>query len=279
MIKVVSPGMYSSLQDSGRYGYRSLGVPVSGAMDSFSAHLAQQLVGNSDDALLLEFAQVGPLLEFAHNVVIAVTGGSFTLSTTTMLLPMNRAISIAKGTQINFGPCSTGMYGYLAVQGGFESENILGSGSYQHGVTPQSTLKTGQRLQCNKHTQNKRHVHLNPDRDHIIRPTIAALKGPEFTLLSERAQTQLLTQTFTISTLSNRMGVRLNNALSPGLDEIITAAVQPGTVQLTPSGKLIVLMRDAQTTGGYARILQLTEHGINSIAQKPPGTKVTFELY
>ncbi|MEP2935280.1 MAG: biotin-dependent carboxyltransferase family protein [Gilvibacter sp.] len=278
MIKVISPGMYSSLQDSGRIGYRSLGVPVSGAMDSYSAHLAQQLVGNANDALLLEFAQVGPVLEFAQNVVIAVTGAPFVLTTATMILPMNRAISIAKGTQISFGRAIDGMYGYLAVQGGFDSEIVLGSGSYQRGITEQITLKSGQRLQCKKHTQSKRHVHVNPDRQHVSQIGVPVLKGPEFSLLSDELKAQLIGQNFTISTLSNRMGARLSNKLAAGLDEIITAVVQPGTVQLTPSGSLIVLMRDAQTTGGYARILQLTEQGINTIAQKPPGAKIKFQL-
>ena len=278
MIKVVSTGMYSSLQDAGRFGYRSFGVPVSGAMDSYSAHLAQQLVGNASEDLLLEFAQVGPVLEFEQDVVIAVTGAPFIVSTKTMILPMNRAISIVKGTLINFGQAINGMYGYLAIQGGFDSKKVLGSGSYQRGITPQFTLQNGQILQCKERSQTKRHVHINPDRKHVLEHQITVFNGPEFNLLDSQSQAQLFGQKFGISTLSNRMGARLSNKLSQGLTEIITAAVQPGTVQLTPSGSLIVLMRDAQTTGGYARVLQLTEDGINAMAQKPPGEKIKFVL-
>ena len=107
---------------------------------------------------------------------------------------------------------------------------------------------------------------------------IIVFKGPEFGSLSKRMQEALFKGEITVSSISNRMAYVLDHSYSFKAKEILTAAVQPGTVQLTPSGKLIVLMRDAQTTGGYARILQLTENSMNTLAQRRPGESVCFQL-
>jgi allophanate hydrolase subunit 2 len=103
-------------------------------------------------------------------------------------------------------------------------------------------------------------------------------KGPEFEMLPLEMQKELFKSPFKINPQSNRMACLLDSQTIFSAQEIITSAVQPGTVQLTPSGKIIVLMRDAQTTGGYARIFQLTEMAINILAQKPAGSKVMFKL-
>jgi allophanate hydrolase subunit 2 len=102
--------------------------------------------------------------------------------------------------------------------------------------------------------------------------------GPEFEDLSSNQKKLLEATKFTISNLNNRMGYQLNELIENSLNPIITSAVLPGTVQLTPGGKLIVLMRDAQTTGGYPRVLQLSDQAINLLAQKKTSDKVTFSM-
>jgi len=108
--------------------------------------------------------------------------------------------------------------------------------------------------------------------------TIEVYPGPEFSLLSDKQKKQLTNTILYVTPQSNRMGILLDGLVVSNVKEIITAPVQPGTVQLTPSGKCIVLMRDAQTTGGYARVLQLSNEGINRIAQKRPGETLNFKL-
>jgi allophanate hydrolase subunit 2 len=102
--------------------------------------------------------------------------------------------------------------------------------------------------------------------------------GPEFDLLSDRQLETLFSREFTIAKENNRMAYQLNESLASHNTTMLTSATLPGTVQLTPSGKLIILMRDGQTTGGYPRILQMTERAISILSQKKFGDQVAFQL-
>ncbi len=165
--------------------------------------------------------------------------------------------------------------------GGFNSPLILKSRSYYQGVTEQTKLSKGDVLLINKVTKlivNRARIKIDPN--HFDTQHIVVSKGPEFELLPEQTKTALLSQKFNISSQSNRMAYRLSHGNDNlQAQEIITSSVQPGTVQLTPSGALMVLMRDCQTTGGYARVLQLTEQSINRLAQKTATDSIVFELY
>ena len=108
--------------------------------------------------------------------------------------------------------------------------------------------------------------------------TIEVFPGPEFEILSEDQRSNLFQQEFTIDKNNNRMAIQLNEEVKNNLDSIITGPVIPGTVQLTPAGKLIVLMKDCQTTGGYPRVLHLSEKSLNIISQKLMGESVNFSL-
>jgi len=116
------------------------------------------------------------------------------------------------------------------------------------------------------------------DKAHFTSNTFFCSKGPEFDLLSKAQQQKLLSDEFTISNDNNRMGYRLKEPVENDLKSILTSGVLPGTVQLTPSGKLLVLMRDCQVTGGYPRVLQLTGQSINQLAQKTTSDRIKFEL-
>ena len=109
-------------------------------------------------------------------------------------------------------------------------------------------------------------------------PTLNVYLGPEFYKLSKTIQYQLFNAEFSLSSIQNRMAYQVQEKLSNELDEIITGPVLPGTIQFTPSGKMIVLMRDAQVTGGYPRILQLSENSINVLAQKRTKSRIKFKL-
>ena len=113
---------------------------------------------------------------------------------------------------------------------------------------------------------------------HFNTKTIEVYKGPEFGELTQLQQEELFTKTFMVSKDYNRMGYRLDYSIKNDLTPIITSLVQPGTVQLPPSGQLIVLMRDGQTAGGYPRVLQLSESAINSLSQKKLGDQFSFLL-
>lgn len=279
MIKVVTPGLNTTLQDLGRFGYRSMGVPLSGAMDQHAAKSANQLVQNPENTTVLEFTLMGPTLYFEKNATIAITGATFSAKLNNTEIPLNEALEITKGSTLTFNNPIHGLRGYLAIKGGFKTESVLGSTSFYTGITEKARIETGDTL------------YFSTEKDSVeiyysekISPIsfsenkIKVFEGPEFELLPETIRKQLLQNEYTISSESNRMATLLNGVGELSANEIITAPVQPGTVQLTPSGKLIILMRDSQTTGGYARVLQLTENAINRLAQKRPQQSIQFEL-
>jgi len=280
MIKVKAAGILTSIQDLGRFGYRRLGVPLSGAMDMYMSYLANELVGNNADKAVLEMTMVGPVLEFQEATRIAITGAGFTPTVNNIEVPLNTKISIQQGDIIKFGLAAYGLRGYLSVAGGFSSEEILGSQSKYHGLTKQPVLKKGDVLEINDSelSKSKTTSSVKVDQSHFSTKEIQVYKGPEFEFLPKEIQQKIESISLTVSVKSNRMAYLLTGMEHLSASEIISAPVQPGTVQLTPSGQCVVLMRDAQTTGGYARILQLSSSGINELAQKRAGDDIKFRI-
>ena len=280
MIKVIASGLYTSLQDLGRFGYRNLGVPVSGAMDLQAAVAANLLLGNDPQRTVMEITASGPVLEFEMPAMIAISGASFAPQLNGFGLAMNKSVQIPSGGVLSFGSPTRGLRAYVAIQGGFHSEKVLGSASYYEGITSRSKLKRGAILEFNSDAKE-----ISPFETSEIETAInfdvteiQVTKGPEFDRLSNATQSTLMDNSFTVGPKSNRMAYFLNHSEGISAKEIITAPVQPGTVQLTPSGRIIILTRDAQTTGGYARILQLTEPALNILAQKRAGMSLRFKM-
>ena len=280
MITVIHPGLLSSLQDAGRFGYRSFGVPWSGPMDSFSAGLAKELVQNTPEDAVLEFYQRGPSLQFEADAVIAVTGQNFELVIDGESKSLFRAHKVKSGQELSINSLAATNFGYLAIAGGFDSELVLGSRSYCQGITKSIRLERGDKLNFNEnYTIEVPSLARVKSIAHIFQTEhIEVTQGPEYDRLSPEQKEILWNSSHKLSRNINRMGYRFKP--TPGLhsDGILTGPVQAGTVQLTPGGELIVLMRDAQTTGGYARILQLMPDAISVLAQQIPGTTLQFRL-
>lgn len=278
MLEVLSSGLLTTVQDSGRLGYRKFGVPVSGAMDSSAAGLANQLLGNNPDCAVLEMTLIPPTLLLQSPTTIAITGALAKVTLNDNPIAMNEAVVVPKNSIVRFGPITQGARIYLAVRGGFTTKKVLGSRSLYRPITGKDRLQKGDVIsyQPDKTNTFEHAVKVNPPKALFEEKTLQIHQGPEFDALPTQVQQQLLTTEFTVNPQSNRMAVLLDAPIKLSATEITTGPVQPGTVQLTPSGKLIVLMRDAQTTGGYARVLQLSEKAINQLAQKQPGEAVAF---
>ncbi len=278
MLKVLSTGLQTTFQDLGRFGFRNLGVPLSGAMDQKLAQYANGLVGNSVDEAVIEFTVIGPTFEVLENVELAVAGMGFSLQRNKRAIHLNQKHLLKKGDVLKIGTTSKSVRGYLAVKGGFKVLKVLGSASFYPLICPQLSIEKGSLIRLNdlpiKPTANN---HFVLDFNSYESSEIKVVKGPEFDLLSLDMQEQLFKSKFIINPQSNRMAIFLDSTFEFSSPEIITSPVQPGTVQLTPSGKIIVLMRDAQATGGYARIFQLTPEAINLLAQKIPGISIGFK--
>lgn len=279
-LTILKPGLYTSIQDGGRFGYRKYGVPVSGALDQWSAAMANALVNKHPSSALLEITFPGPAIELNSDTIIALSGADLSPAINGKEIQMNSAIEVRKGQILTFGRNNYGSRSYLAFKNDIISEKVLGSQSFCQGITVQNRFKAGDRIILNEKIEKSPSPtsHVKPHLEHFNSQTLLATKGPEFDQLCSSVQDNLSEIIFQVSTENNRMGYRL---LGPPLEvkkqmSMITSSILPGTVQLTPSGQLIILMRDCQTTGGYPRVLQLNENSINQLAQKKSGDKFSF---
>lgn len=281
MIKVLNPGFYSSIQDFGRLGYQEYGVPYSGVMDKKAASIVNTLLGNHKNEAVLEMTMTGAKLQFNIHTYIAISGADMSPTLNGLPVHLNKIIAIKPNDILAFARLQTGFRCYLAVLGGFKTETVMNSKSMRQNITQKVKLHKNDNLQVVEVSiENKnKHASVRFDTSYITANTIEVFKGPEFDKLSEAQKLQLFSNKFTISKDNNRMAYQLEETIDNNLKPIITSPVLPGTVQLTPSGKLIVLMCDCQTTGGYPRVLQLKESAINVLAQKFMGSKIKFSLY
>ena len=280
MIEVLTSGFYTSIQDLGREHYQQYGVPFSGVMDRTSALMANKFLKNKREDALLEITMTGPKLRFNQSTKICITGADMQAQINSNPIDLNKVHIISVGDVLSFGRLQYGFRTYLAVAGGIQSKLVLGSRSWYVPVTKKGVIKKGELLAIVDTKTNEEHQHsiLKMDSNHFTTTYIDVYKGPEFDLLPKVYQQKLFEGSFTISKCNNRMAYQLDSLINANVPSIITSLVLPGTVQLTPAGKLIILMRDGQTTGGYARVLQLSENAINVLSQKFTGSEIVFVL-
>lgn len=280
MIKVISQGIYASIQDMGRYGFANVGVPPAGVMDQNSAKLANLILNNNINDALLEVALGRNSFQFLKDTVICICGADLNATLNSIELNLNHPIIVKKDSILKFGNPNYGARAYVGVKGGFLNKKVLKSRSFFKDVTKKYILKNDDEIlypQINP-IDLQSFSAIKIEEKHFYNSIIEVYKGPEYVLLNETQRRQLESIEFTISKDNSRMGYKLIETIENNLESILTSAVMPGTVQLTPSGKLIVLMRDCQVTGGYPRVLQLTSNSINILAQKTTNHNFKFKI-
>ncbi|MEY3242381.1 MAG: 5-oxoprolinase subunit PxpB [Bacteroidota bacterium] len=278
-IIVVKSGVFSTIQDRGRFGFLAYGVPNSGAMDLPAHHWANALVGNTPDAATIECTMGGLNLQFCKDIDIVVTGaGVALLRKSPMAYYHKTRVSAGDILEIRFN--NQGLRTYIAVQGGFHGTTIMGSQSV--------CLKAGigQPLAANMPLNIGAIPYTTPkDAGNWPIPiwdkkkNIRVLQGPEFDWMTTASQRTFFDQNYTLSNRCDRMGLHLQGeVLHLGVqDALRSTAVAKGTIQLTPSGQLIVLMNDCQTTGGYPRVGQVAAIDLPILAQAIPGESIHFQ--
>lgn len=278
MIKVLNPGLFTTLQDEGRFGLRDKGVPVSGAMDPRAARVANLLLDNKADAAVMEITMTGPELEFDKECDFAICGAMLSPVLDGEALQNNTVYTAKAGQRLKFGRLVKGYRAYLAVQGGFDTPEVLGSRSWYKPVTPKAMLKKGDVLETgNIGKQRAKDVPAYPQ-ENLEGDYIEVFKGPEYDLLSDDQKSQLEKGIFKVANESNRMAYQLQEKILGHSHSMLTSSTLPGTVQLTPDGRIIILMKDAQTTGGYPRVLQLSDKGLAFLSQKKTGDQFLFRI-
>lgn len=303
MIRVLRAGLMTTVQDLGRVGFRRYGVVMSGAVDSFSSSVANWLVGNKETAACLEMTLQGAILSFDEDSIVAVCGADTELKVANQLVPMWRPLYIQKDTVLSIDSVFNGCRVYLAVAGGIGTTEVLGSRSTYLGArfggyhgralfedddipvgsssTPKDTpwlhssMVRGTRCKRCKWPSwgvSKR------ERRSILSGSLRALPGEQYNVLSEEGQQLLWTEEFRVSSQADRMGIRLDGpviSLRTSV-EMVSEGVVPGTVQLPPSGRPVILLADGQTTGGYPRILHVASIDLPKVGQLRPGQPVFF---
>ncbi|MCC5939520.1 MAG: biotin-dependent carboxyltransferase family protein [Lunatimonas sp.] len=272
-------GVQVSLQDAGRVGYAAYGIPESGFMDAVSANRANLLLGNPVGKACLEFYQGMATMEFTRACQVAFSGAPAQISVNTLPYQMQQVITLQGGDTIEVSVSRSGNWLYMALAGDWDQPTYFGSKSFYQPISGRSGFRVGDEIAFfpKRERITSKNAYVKPSS--FWHPTvISAYPGPDFELLDLRGQEQLLGSSFQVTTSINRMGYQLEGSISHALPEILSAPVYPGTVQLTPSGRLIVLMRDAQVTGGYPRVLQLTPRSLAAFSQKRPGEYVSFQL-
>jgi biotin-dependent carboxylase-like uncharacterized protein len=280
MLKVLKAGFFTTIQDKGRIGFANLGVPFSGVMDSYAADLANSILNNSLQEAVLEITLGSCQFQFLATTTICISGGDFSPTINGKSIVLNSRIQVFENDILSFGKVNFGVRCYVAVKGGFLSEKKLNSRSFYQPITKKNLVKKNDLLSFKEYTTliSSTKTMVKIDQNYFNDTQIDCFKGPEFDLLHKHQQEKIGTELFSISNDHNRMGVKLNEALENDLAQILTSAVLPGTVQLTPSGKLIILMRDCQVTGGYPRILQLTTFSIGKLAHKITNQHIKFNF-
>ena len=278
-LTVVRPGMFTTVQDLGRWGYQAFGVPPSGAMDLYSHRRANRLVGNDDRLATLEATLIGPEIAFEQEVDFAVAGAEFVLTLDGHMVGTDQALTAKGGSLLKFGERRRGARAYLAVAGGIDVPEVLGSRSTHTlsriGGLQGRALKAGDHLPIGRPSAARRCISekaldLFPDGGGA---RLRVLPGEDPALTS-----YLTSRRFTLTPRSDRMGYRLEGERSAGLaaGELISRAVITGAIQVPPTGEPILLMADHATTGGYAVAATVITADLSLAAQLTPGDWIQF---
>ena len=291
-IRVVRPGLLTTVQDLGRHGLQHLGLCPGGAMDPVSLALANALVGNPPGAAALEITVIGPELLFEHDTLVALCGAEFQGA-----IPHNRPLLARAGERLSVGRAERGARAYLAVAGGLAIEPVLGSCSTylpgHFGGLHGRALRHGDALPLVEDVSAERFAALKrrngasvrwsappltvPDREPIV---VHAIEGQHFGLFDTAMQRLFFDTVWKVAPESNRMGFRLAGPALARIsgEEILSGPTALGSVQVPANGVPIALMADHQTTGGYPRIAEIVSADVPRVAQMAPGATLHFAL-
>jgi antagonist of KipI len=287
-VQILKSGILTTIQDLGRNGFRRFGINPNGAMDRTAARFINILLGNDEEEAVLEMHFPAAEILFEKDAFFALGGADFSAKLNDKPLENWRPYFAKKNSVLRFSKKIAGNRAYLAVKGGFKIKDWLGSASTnltaKIGGYEGRNLQKGDKLFFkNQRPKTKNRVFkisnsLLPFYGKF--PTVRVIAGAEFESLDEAGRETFLKENFTVSQNSDRMGFRLLGACLRLQDEkeILSVAVNFGTVQLLPDGQMIILMADHQTSGGYPRIAHVVSVDLPLLAQLGANDKVAFHL-
>lgn len=288
-IHVLRPGLFTTIQDLGRYGYQRFGVSVSGAMDPWALTVGNRLLGNPDQAAGLEITLQGPELLFEQALSIAITGADLSPTSNGLAVPMWTVVTMLAGSRLQFGMRRQGARAYLTVAGGINAPLMLGSRSTHVlsglGGPAGRALKKWDRLDAGTASRAAAHDvgHTLPEPNrprYSTSPTVRVMSGPQSDCFTDEALHLLAGRPYRVTSESDRMGYRLDGAELPhrASADIISEAVGIGSIQVPSNRQPILLMADCQPTGGYAKLATMISADRSLAAQLSPGDSLSFQI-
>ncbi len=282
---VLTPGPYTTVQDKGRFGYQQIGVPISGAIDQFAFRVANFLVGNPEESAVLEITVVGPQLAVLREVDLALTGAEMGFELNHDPIECWKTIRVKPGDVISIQQVKSGCRGYLAVSGGIDVPEVMGSRSTyvggKLGGYKGRTLKKGDIIQSIEGTLLNKPRYLPESWIPLYSEEVLlhAIPGPQDDFFDEGMETFFQSE-FSVTVKADRMGYRLQGPsiqLKENMPKsIISEPTMPGGVQIPADRQPIILLAE-QTVGGYAKIATVISPDLSRIAQAIPGNTVRFE--
>jgi antagonist of KipI len=292
-LKILKNGMLDTIQDMGRSGYQQFGINPTGAMDRYAAARANILVGNKQNEAVIEMHFPAPSILFEETTLVALSGADFDANINGRSIPIDQPLIINKSRTLQFRSLKNKSHCYLAVGNGMKISTWLNS--YSTNIKAEAGGYSGRRLLKDDTVELNGEINYDlPDQDDFrilpwkaneefgMTPTteLMIIQGNEWDWIDKTSQEKFLKNPFYISPNSDRMGYRLaSEPLHASVKtELISSAVNFGTIQLLPDGQLIVLMADHQTTGGYPRLGNIISTHLPKLAQLKAGEEIRFKF-
>ena len=285
LFSIIRAGINTTFQDNGRANLYHIGIPFSGAMDNRNYRLANQLVGNKENSPVFEFAYQGPFLKFnGNNINFVITGDvNFKLIKKNEIINGNcyEIYNLEDGDELDIISTNKSVYGYLAVNADIDLKLQLGSYSINTkaniGSNNGKKLENGQKINISKVNLDQTKKKLNYLNIKIEK--IRVLKGTNFNYFSAKAQKLFFEKEFTVTKLSDRMGMRLEG---PFIDNIVDTNIRSeglikGVIQVPADGNPIIMLSDHGTIGGYPKIGVVISADYDKLVQLAPGSKIKFQ--
>ena len=287
IMKILKPGMYTTIQDVGRYNYQKSGMSVAGGMDQFSLRVANILVGNKDSESCIEATLMGPEIEFKGDTLIAITGANLVPMINNVAVNMWCGVKVSTGDVLSFGTSKDGCRSYIAIESGIDVPEVMGSKStYVKGKVGGfhgRILKRDDEINIgNTPRSNFKGILSLPTefiptyiKDNIVR----VVMGPQDDYFTKEGINTFLNCSYEVTNQADRMGYRLAGTKIDHIEgaDIISDGITMGSVQVPGHGAPIIMMADRQTTGGYTKIATVITPDINIVGQLKPGDSIKFK--
>lgn len=280
-IKILNPGLFSTVQDLGRVGYQDQGFSTAGALDTYALRIGYTLIGNEGPAI--EFTIIGPTIQFLNDNTFVLTGGHFEATLNDQTISHQTVIFVEKGDELKIGSVVDGARGYILFGKPLEIPKMANSysthtrskiGGY-HG----RALKSSDVITCQQNKMYTERIGLSCPVEALNQELIHIIEGPQIEHFSNEAKQKLVNEVFEISEKSDRMGFRLQGENIAPMEsaDIISEPVALGSIQVPNDGNPIILLNDKQTVGGYTKIATVCAADLPILAQKKPNETIKFE--